>query len=148
MEKKSNLGDKQFISFILGEENFGLDVMMVESVERMSSITPVPKTPNYVLGVTNIRGDIIPVVNLRKRFDMDDKEYDDDTRIVICNFDGYRIGLVVDLVKDVITVSDENIQASEDILKDRKNDFISEIIDLDGNYILTLDLIKTLDLGE
>jgi len=148
MEKKSNLGDKQFISFILGEENFGLDVMMVESIERMSSITPVPKTPNYVLGVTNIRGDIIPVVNLRKRLGMDDKEYDDDTRIVICNFDDYRIGLVVDLVKDVITVSEDNIQSSEDILKDRKNDFISKIIDLDDNYILALDLIKTLDIGE
>ncbi len=122
--------------------------MMIESVERMSSITPVPKTPNYVLGVTNIRGDIIPIINLRKRLGMDDKEYDDDTRIIICNFDDYRIGLVVDLVKDVITISEENIQSSEGIFQDRKNDFISKIIELDGNYILALDLEKTLDIGE
>ena len=92
MERKVSANDKQFISFTLGQENFGLDVMMIESVVRMSSITPVPKTPNYVLGVTNIRGDIIPIINLRKRLGMDDKEYDDDTRIFICNFDDYRIG--------------------------------------------------------
>ncbi|NLN41709.1 MAG: purine-binding chemotaxis protein CheW [Clostridiales bacterium] len=148
MERKVSANDKQFISFTLGQENFGLDVMMIESVERMSSITPVPKTPNYVLGVTNIRGDIIPIINLRKRLGMDDKEYDDDTRIIICNFDDYRIGLVVDLVKDVITISEENIQSSEGIFQDRKNDFISKIIELDGNYILALDLEKTLDIGE
>ncbi|MFY9176256.1 MAG: chemotaxis protein CheW [Caldicoprobacterales bacterium] len=148
MGNKTIASDKQFISFSLGNDNYGLDVMAVESVERLSDITHVPKTPNYVLGVTNIRGDIIPVINLRKRLGMDDKEYDDDTRIIICDLDDYRIGLVVDMVKDVLIVQENNIHTGENIFKDNKNDFISKIIELDGTYILVLDLIKTLDIGE
>src|SRR5690554_902241 len=125
MKKKSNTSDRQYISFSLDKDNYGLDVMIIESVERMSSITPVPKAPNYVLGVTNIRGDIIPVINLRKRLGMDDRRTDDNTRIIICQFDSYRIGLVVDMAKDVFTVSQQSIHTGEDIFKDNKNDFIS-----------------------
>ena len=139
---------KQFVNFTLDSDVYGLDIMMVESIERITDITSVPKTPDYVLGVTNIRGDIIPVINLRKRLDMDDRAYDDKTRIIICKFDDYRIGIVVDMVKDVFTVFEKNIQMGKDIFKDRKNDFISKVIELQGDYILVLDLEKALDLGE
>ncbi|NLI60971.1 MAG: purine-binding chemotaxis protein CheW [Clostridiales bacterium] len=139
---------KQFVNFTLDSDVYGLDIMMVEAIERITDITSVPKTPDYVLGVTNIRGDIIPVINLRKRLDMDDRAYDDKTRIIICKFDDYRIGIVVDMVKDVFTVFEKNIQMGKDIFKDRKNDFISKVIELQGDYILVLDLEKTLDLGE
>lgn len=139
---------RQFVSFNLDGETHGLDIMMVESIERISSITPVPKTPDYILGVTNIRGEIIPIVNIRRRLGMEDKEYDGETRIIISKFNSYRIGLIVDKVNDVISVSGARIKEGEDIFKDRKNDLISMIIEVGQDYLLVLDLVKVLNLGE
>ena len=152
MDRKTKSMDestvRQFVSFILGNETYGLDIMMAESIERIASITPVPKTPGYVSGVTNIRGEIIPIINLRKRMGMEAREYDEDTRIIISRFDEYRIGMIVDRVNDVFSVSETRVQRGKDIFKGEKNNFISGVIDLQQDYLLVLDLIKVLGLGE
>ena len=152
MKKKTKTSDdsikKQFVGFSLDNEIYGLDIMMAESIERVSNITRVPKTQDYVLGVTNIRGDIVPIINLRLRLGMEDVEYDEDTRIIILRFENYRIGMIVDRVNDVFSVSDANIQIGKDIFKDRRNELIAEVIKLQETYILVLDLMKVLDLTE
>ncbi len=144
--EQSSLG--QLVSFALGDEIYGLDVMLTESIERVSDITRVPKTPNYVLGITNIRGEIVPIVSLRKRLGMKDREYDDDTRIIICRWQDYRIGILVDKVYDVFTASQSVVQAGNHIFKDQSKDFISMVIEYNKDYLLVLDLLKVLNIGE
>lgn len=148
VKEENSARTKQFLSFTLDQEVYGLDIMVAESIERMSEFTRVPKTPEYVLGVTNIRGDIVPVINLRQRLGMKDKEYDEDTRIIISKFEDYRIGMVVDRAKDILSVPEKNIQESRDIFKDGRDTLFSQVIKLEGQYILILDLIKILDLGD
>lgn len=146
---KNSSKNKQFLSFTLGNEIYGLDIMVAESIERVSNITSVPKTPDFVLGVTNIRGDIIPVISLRQRLGIWDREgYHEDTRIVITRLEDYRVGMIVDRVNDILSIPETNIQASKDLLKKERNTFFSTVIKYQEDYILVLDLAKVLDIGE
>ena len=145
-KEKIRVANKQFVSFSLGGEIYGMDILMTESIERMSGITRVPKTSPYVVGVTNIRGDIIPVVDLRKRLGLDSIDYDDDTRIIISVHEDYKVGLVVDKVNDVFSVAESDIQKRDGVFKENDNEHISHIIKLDDGYILILDLLEILEL--
>ena len=110
-EEKSESMSRQFVSFGLGDNVYGLDILMTESIERMSNITRVPKASKYVLGVINVRGDIIPVISLRNRLGIGEAKYSEDSRIIITSFDGFRVGVLVDRVINVFTAPERDIQS-------------------------------------
>ncbi|MDO5522349.1 MAG: chemotaxis protein CheW [bacterium] len=101
---------KQYIVVKLGNEQFGIDIQYVDNIVRMQRITRVPKVQNYFKGVINLRGDIVPVMSLRLKFGLEAEEYTNATRVIILKPEGKEvIGVVVDEVKEVVTLEDEQI---------------------------------------
>ena len=104
------MAEEQLVTFSLGEEEFGVDIMKVQEIIRIPPITQVPNAPAYVEGVINLRGNIIPVVNLRKRFCMPSGEETDLSRIVVLQFDGKVFGVRVDGVTEVLRLDSNSIE--------------------------------------
>jgi len=112
------LSDKeiQMVTFSLGNEEFGIDILKVHEINRMMELTKVPKAPEFILGVINLRGLIIPVVDLKKRFKMENKEPDKKTRIMIIETMEKLICFIVDEIKEVVRVSYDRIEPPPEIV--------------------------------
>lgn len=102
---------KQYIVSKLGGEQYGIDIAYVDNIVRMQKITRVPKTQNYFIGVINLRGEIIPVMSLRRKLELEDHEVTGSTRIIIIKTEqNAKIGILVDEVREVVTLDDENVE--------------------------------------
>lgn len=110
MTTQASFGAKQYIVVKLGKEQFGIDIQYVDNIVRMQRITRVPKVQNFFKGVINLRGDIVPVMSLRLKFGIQADEYTNTTRIIILKPEGKEvIGVIVDEVKEVVTLSEDQI---------------------------------------
>ncbi len=137
------MAEKQFIIFKLNEEKFAANINHIASITDYSSITPLPNGPEYVDGLLNLRGDIIPVVNLKKRFSM----YDDpnsDRRILIAQKDDVQIGFLVDDASQSMSVSEEDILPPPKIAIKKENAYIKEVCIYKDELIIVVDLDKVL----
>ncbi|MCT4596373.1 MAG: chemotaxis protein CheW [Vallitalea sp.] len=119
MEDNKNQDIKQYIVAKIGHEQYGINIQFVQNIERILNITRVPKAPHHIKGVINLRGDIIPVMSLRLKFGLDKDEYTNNTRIIIVKLDGNAMGIIVDEVKEVINLVDDDI---EKVSKDSNDD--------------------------
>jgi purine-binding chemotaxis protein CheW len=106
--------DQKLLTFSLGSEGYGVSILKVKEIIGMMEITPVPRTPEFIKGVINLRGKIIPVMDLRVKFGMEEKEYNERTCIIVAEVDikGAQklLGVVVDMVSEVVTISDDQIE--------------------------------------
>jgi purine-binding chemotaxis protein CheW len=109
-------GDPQIVTFFLAKEEFGVDILLVKEVIRLSPITEVPNTLSYVEGVINLRGKVVPVVDLRKRLDLEIAEQDKETRIMIIEIEEKSTGFILDSVSKVITIPRDSIQPAPDMI--------------------------------
>ncbi len=132
--------EMQYVVFRLGNERFCVDISNVSAITEYKEITSVPNSPSYIEGVINLRGDIIPVVNLKKRFNIEEIERSDDTRIVNINFNGKDIGFIVDEASQVLRIGQENIEAAPEIIKGKERAYISGIAKIDDRIAIVLDL--------
>ncbi|MDM8533099.1 chemotaxis protein CheW [Clostridiaceae bacterium HSG29] len=139
---------REYVVFKIDNEYYGIDIKFVENIEKAQSITRVPFAESYLEGVINLRGNIIPVVNLRERFMMESKEITKDTRIIIINFNGYHVGLVVDSSSEVVQFDEENIEKAPKIGDSIKNDFIKEVGKENERIVMLIDIRKVLDIVE
>jgi purine-binding chemotaxis protein CheW len=103
------LSDVQLVTFMLGEEEYGVPISQIQEIDRVAKITKVPKAPDFIEGITNLRGEVIPVLDTRKRFELPLKQADDRTRIIIVDLGGVKTGLVVDSVREVLNVARKDI---------------------------------------
>ncbi|MDC7278221.1 chemotaxis protein CheW [Butyrivibrio fibrisolvens] len=118
---------KQYIVVKIGGEHYGIDISYIDNIVRLSKITRVPKAPLYYRGVINLRGEVVPVMSLRRRMDLDDDEFTDSSRIIILKLDGGGLmGVIVDEVKEVLSLSEDDIEAPSSTLKS-KNSFINGV---------------------
>jgi len=140
--------EQQLVIFELGVENFGVDIGTVEGIIKMQELTRVPHAPGFVEGVTNLRGSVLPVVDLRKRFGMPTCEATRETRIVVINIDGVKVGMVVDSVSEVLTIDDKSVEPTPPMVTTLDSAFIIGIAKLDGRLVILLDLEKVLSSGE
>ena len=141
----SNLkGTKQYISFTVGDEKYGLDLMEIDSIERLSPITRVPKSKDFVLGVINLRGDIIPVIDTRKIIGIPPKAHDEQTRIIITKYEDCSIGILVDNVINILEVSEDQIQRKDEVFEDKIQELVAGLIRTGTEIVLILDLEKIL----
>jgi purine-binding chemotaxis protein CheW len=101
---------KQYIILRFDAEQYGIDITYIDNIVRLQPITRVPHTQSYFLGVINLRGEIIPVMSLRRRFELPDKENTNATRILIIKVDGNKIGILVDEIREVVTLSEEDTE--------------------------------------
>jgi purine-binding chemotaxis protein CheW len=119
----------QLVSFKLGTEEFGVDILDVQEINRMTEITTVPQAPEFVEGVINLRGKVIPIVDLRKRVDMGVKEYDKDTRIVVVNIEKNTVGLIVDSVSEVLRIPKSSVEPPPSMISGLESDFLTDVLE-------------------
>ena len=153
MEKTANttiITDEllQLVSFKIGDAEFGVDILRVQEINKMMELTVVPNTPAFVEGVVNLRGRIIPVLNLRSRLGLEVKEYNSETRIIVVEIEDKTIGFIVDEVKEVLRLPKSITEAPPEIVTGVDSDYITAIGKLEDRLIILLDLTKVLTTSE
>jgi purine-binding chemotaxis protein CheW len=138
----------QYVTFTLEGEEYGVEVLKVQEIIGYQGFTRVPSVPSFVKGVINLRGLVVPVVDLRLKFSMDEKDYDKFTVILIMEVKGRTIGAIVDTVSDVLTLDSEEVQETPDFSSGVSVDFISGMGRLGDKLIIMLDIDKVLNVGD
>ena len=129
----------QLVSFHIGGEEFGLDILRVQEIIRVQQLTRVPNSPEYVDGVINLRGKVIPVISLRKRIGLEDLKHDKQTRIVVVEVKGTVLGFIVDSVSEVLRIPAETVEPPPRLNKvDRE--YVSGVGKLDNRLLILLDV--------
>lgn len=140
---------EQFLTFMLGDEEFGVEILRVQGIQGWDSVTPIPNSPDYVLGVTNLRGSVVPIIDLRRRFELKDKEFGPTTVVIVVKVvspgQDRVIGMVVDGVSEVYSVEREDIQPSPDFGGDVDTRFINGLATMNERMIILLDIDKLLE---
>ncbi len=132
--------DSQIVSFDLNKEHYGVDIATVEGIIKPQRITSVPGAPAYVEGVTNLRGKILPVIDLRRRFGLPRAEATVDTRIVIVRISTFVVGLVVDAVSEVLVVDPATVEPPSPLAMTTDSTFVKAIARFEGRLVILLDL--------
>jgi purine-binding chemotaxis protein CheW len=130
----------QFVTFTLNDEEYAVNILNVQEINRITEITKVPNAPAYVEGVVNLRGKVIPVINLRRKFTFEEKPTDDSSRIIIMEINGITNGLIVDSVSEVLRVSSSLIEAAPPLSSDLNSKFIKGIAKLEERIIILIDI--------
>jgi purine-binding chemotaxis protein CheW len=147
-ENKVSLSEIKVIVFRLKDEEYGVDVNQVRSIERMQKITRVPRTAPFVKGVINLRGVVNPIINLRSRFDLEEEVETDSTRIIIVALDDMEVGLIVDAANDVIDVPVNAIEPPPEVVGGIGADYLRGVAKLDQRLLILLNLNKVLNADE
>ena len=138
----------QLVSFNIGSEEFGVDILKVQEINRMVEITKVPQAPHYVEGVINLRGKVIPIIDLRKRFNLELKEHDKNTRIVVVDIGGNIMGMIVDAVSEVLRLPADTIEPPPELVTGINSEYIKGVAKLENRLLIFLDLSKVIDVNE
>lgn len=146
MELSGSSQLKQYITFEVEDEIYALDVMSVESIERMTQITRVPHSPYEVLGVINLRGDVIPVMSARRMLGFEEKPATDASRIAIIRHYEYRIGMIVDRIHEILNIPQDRVQWGVDTIGGKKKVVISGLVNLGDKPVMIVDIPSTLEL--
>ena len=118
--------ERQLVTFKVASEEFAVDIMQVQEIIRLEKVTKMPHVPDFVEGVVNLRGNVLPVIDLRKRVHIPGREYSDTTRVVVMDLRGVKTGIIVDSVSEVLRVNNRNIEPAPAIVKSRYGDHIIE----------------------
>ncbi len=134
----------RWVTFRLENEKYGINVMQVQEVLRVSEIAPVPGAPDYVLGIINLRGNVVTVIDTRKRFGLIPKEMDDSTRIVIIESDDQVVGILVDSVAEVVDLRVSEMEAAPNVGTEESAKFIQGVASHDNELVILVDLNRLL----
>ena len=142
--------ERQLITFNLMEEEYGIDILQVEGINRLKeiSITRVPRAEQFIEGVINLRGNVIPIIDLRKRFDLGSTPKDRDARIIVVQIEEKLIGLLVDRVNEVVSVNTNNIGPPPEEVTQIDTQFLDGIARLKERLILVLNVHEMLSSKE
>jgi purine-binding chemotaxis protein CheW len=151
--------EQQYLTFIMADEEYGVDILAVQEIRGWEPTTVIPNAPNYIKGVINLRGTIVPIMDLRSRFNLERVEYSPVTVVIILKVETERgervMGIVVDAVSDVHSISDSDTRNSPDLIEDLNTEFIRSLVSVDDSMIILLDVQrlltiekKVLDLAE
>ena len=137
----------QIVTFKLGNEEYAVDILKVQEINRVVEITSIPNAPSYVEGVINLRGKVIPVINLRKKFGLDSKEMDSQSRIMVVDI-GSTVGLIVDSVSEVLRLSSDTIEPPPPMTAGNgSSEYIKGVGKLADRLLILLDIEKLLKNG-
>lgn len=134
----------QLVSFMIGNEEYAVDILFVQEINRMMQITAVPNAPGYVDGVINLRGRVIPVIDLRYKLGLAKKEHDKNTRIIVVEVKSKTVGFIVDAVKEVIRIPENITEAPPEIIAGSNSEFIKSVGKLEDRLLILIDLEKIL----
>jgi purine-binding chemotaxis protein CheW len=134
----------KYLTFALAEEEYGLEILKVREIISMSEITSMPKTPEYVKGVINLRGKVIPVIDLRLKFAMDEAPYTDETCIIVVDVNGVEMGIIVDHVSEVLDIAAGDIEDAPEFGASVNIDFILGMGKAEGRVTILLDISRVI----
>ena len=134
----------QWVTFHLESEKYGIKVMQVQEVLRMTEIAPVPGAPHYVLGIINLRGNVVTVIDTRRRFGLPDVENNDETRIVIVEANNNVVGILVDSVAEVVDLKMSDIETAPNVGNDESSKYIQGVSSRDEELLILVDVDKLL----
>jgi len=134
----------QYVTFRLDEETYGINVMQIQEVLRYTEIAPVPGAPDYVLGIINLRGNVVTVIDTRRRFGLSDSEVSDHTRIVVLEVEGQVIGVLVDSVAEVVYLRQSEIETAPNVGNEESARFIQGVCNKNGELIILVEFEKML----
>jgi len=140
-------GDLKVIVFQLQEEEYGIPVQQVQSIEKVEHITRVPRTAPYIKGVINLRGVVTPVIDLRKRFGLEEIENSESSRMIIVSKDDIDVGFIVDAANDVLDIQEDMIEPPPEVVGAIEIDYIKGVAKLDKRLIVMLDLDEILNMN-
>ncbi len=134
----------QLVTFSIGVEEFGVDILKVQEIIRTMEITKVPRAQDFVEGVINLRGKVIPIIDLRRRFGLDSKGHDKHTRIIVIEINNMIVGFVVDSVSEVLRVPAGTVEPPPPVVAGVESEYISGVGKLQDRLLILLDLDKLL----
>jgi purine-binding chemotaxis protein CheW len=142
-------GTDQYLTFVMDEEEYGVDILSVQEIRGWDKTTKIPNSPNYLKGVINLRGTIVPIVDLRVKFNLEEVEYTPVTVVIVLKlkFDEEErtVGIVVDAVSDVYSIPESDIRESPDVSNANNSQFIKGLASIDEKMVIILELAKLLD---
>ncbi|KHK04059.1 chemotaxis protein CheW [Desulfovibrio aerotolerans] len=142
--KKQDAELLQLVTFSIGEEEFGVDILSVQEIIRMMDITKVPRAPDFVEGVINLRGKVIPIIDLRRRFGLSTRDHDKHTRIIVIEINNMIVGFVVDSVSEVLRIPASTVEPPPPVVSGLESEYISGVGKLEDRLLILLDLNKLL----
>ena len=153
--QKSSVSDQsrssdllQLVTFGLGSEEYAVDILKVREINRLCEITKIPNAPHYLDGVINLRGRVIPVINLRNNFGLPHRDNDGRTRIMIMDMKGLTIGVVVDYVSEVLRISQDIVEPPPTMASEEAdNNFIRGIAKMEDHLVILVDMDSVIGLG-
>ncbi len=150
-EGEKKLNTSQYLTFILDAEEYGIDILKVQGIQGFGKVTPLPHTPEFVLGVVNLRGAIVPVIDLRRRFGMKDIDVTPTTVVIVVKVQSgakeRTVGLVVDAVSEVHDVQQEERRPPPDFGSNVSGDFIEGLATIDQRMLILLNIDKLINKG-
>lgn len=132
----------QVVVFKLGKEEYAVDILNVQEIERVLNITRVPRSKNHIEGVVNLRGNIIPIINLHKKFNLQTEGNEEDKRIIVFQFDDFKAGIIVDEVSEVLRLSKEDIEEAGKVYSSINTEHIKGVAKVDSRLLILLDIFN------
>lgn len=148
VQRKQDAELLQLVTFSIGDEEFGVDILKVQEIIRTMEITKVPRAPAFVEGVINLRGKVIPIVDLRKRFGLAAREHDKHTRIIVIEINNMIVGFVVDSVSEVLRIPASTVEPPPPVVAGLESEYISGVGKLEDRLLILLDLDRLLSTDE
>ncbi len=145
MSESNLVNEIKVIVFQLKDEEYGVEVNQVRSIERMQHITRVPRTPDFVKGVINLRGVVTPIIELRNRFGIDEVESNDSTRIIIVAVGDMEVGLIVDAANDVVDIPNDIIEPPPEVVGGIEVEYLRGVAKMEKRLLILLNLAKVLN---
>ncbi len=136
------------VTFKVGDEEYAIDIMKIDSVSEMMKIMHLPGIPSFILGVSNLRGEVIPIIDTRTKFSLPEKESNSNDRVVVVYISDKKVGIVVDEVREVLTLTPEQISEPPTTVGGLKAKFISAIAKLEDRMLIILDIDKIINEDE
>jgi purine-binding chemotaxis protein CheW len=139
---------KEFLAFTLGSEEYCIDILKVQEIRGYEIVTPIPNTPAFMKGVVNLRGIIVPIIDLRIKLALDNVEYNQFTVVIILSIRGRVVGVVVDSVSDVVALGAEEIKEAPQMGAAIKTDYIDGLVTMDERLLIIIDIEKLATMEE
>jgi len=148
IEKTFSNDELQLVVFKLGREEYAISILQVQEIKKVTDITRVPHTPDYIKGVMNLRGSVLPVIELKKRLGLVLEDYTDDTRIIIVKVADVSVGMIVDAVSEVMAISQQNIESSSNVVGGIAETYVSGVGKLNNRLIIILNLEAVIGINQ
>jgi purine-binding chemotaxis protein CheW len=146
--ENADAGGREFLAFTLGKEEYGIDILKVQEIRGYEAVTRIANSPDFIKGVVNLRGIIVPIVDMRIKFNLGDPTYDQFTVVIILNIAGRVVGMVVDSVSDVTTLAPEQIKPAPEMGTALNTDYLIGLGTIDQRMLILVNIDKLMSSAE